>query len=134
MDILSQVFWMRQEVFIMRYSCRFSLLFHRLIGLIALFILSFRRQHYRLWHVGKDEDCSGNWALRIKTVFAVALANIRIWRETYPGTMHFLILWGTLLIFAGKIIRLFAYPVGLSVPPQALFLYASFVSEIGESL
>jgi Fe-S oxidoreductase/nitrate reductase gamma subunit len=51
--------------------------------------------------------------------------------ESYPGTMHLLIFWGILFIFLGKVIRLFSYPVGLTTPPQPLFLYASFLSEIG---
>jgi len=48
--------------------------------------------------------------------------------------MHFLILWGTVFIFLGKIIRLFSYPVGLTTPPQKIFLYASFLSEFGGAL
>lgn len=58
-------------------------------------------------------------------------ANIGIWQEIYPGTMHFFIFWGTILNFLGKIVRLFSYPVGLTNPPQNIFLYASFISEIG---
>jgi Fe-S oxidoreductase/nitrate reductase gamma subunit len=42
-----------------------------------------------------------------------------------------LIFWGAVLVFLGKIVRLFSYPVGLSIPPQDIFKYASFVSEIG---
>lgn len=58
-------------------------------------------------------------------------ANIGIWQEIYPGTMHFFIFWGTILNFLGKIVRLFSYPVGLTNPPQNIFLYVSFISEIG---
>jgi len=61
----------------------------------------------------------------------VIFANIGIWQEIYPGTMHFFIFWGTILNFLGKIVRLFSYPVGLTNPPQNIFLYASFISEIG---
>jgi Fe-S oxidoreductase/nitrate reductase gamma subunit len=56
---------------------------------------------------------------------------MRFWKEFYPGMMHFLIFWGTVLVFLGKIVRLFSYPVRLTIPPQAIFKYASFVSEIG---
>jgi Fe-S oxidoreductase/nitrate reductase gamma subunit len=45
--------------------------------------------------------------------------------------MHFLIVWGTILLVLGKIVRLFSYVVGLDIPPQDVFLYASFASEIG---
>jgi Fe-S oxidoreductase/nitrate reductase gamma subunit len=70
----------------------------------------------------------------LKTVFGVVYGHKRIWRELFPGTMHFLIFWGILLIFLGKIIRLFSYPVGLTIPPQPLFLYASLLSEIGGAM
>jgi len=98
---------------------------------VALFAISFRRQHYRLWRLGKEEDCFHQIADRLKTLLAVIFANFRLGEEFYPGTMHLLIFWGTLLVFLGKITRLFSYPVGLTNPPQPVFLYASFVSEIG---
>lgn len=125
-------FWAAQHVYITRIFLPVILGFLvLLVGLVALFIISFRREHYRLWHLGKDEECSGHWGTRLKTVFAVAFAHRRIWREAYPGAMHFLIFWGVLLIFLGKFARLFSYPIGLTDPPQAIFLYASFISEIG---
>jgi Fe-S oxidoreductase/nitrate reductase gamma subunit len=132
MEHLSRIFWTGQEVYIMRLFLPVIIGFLvLLVGLVALFIISFRREHYRLWHLGKDEDCSGQWATRLKTVFAVGFAHSRIWREAYPGAMHFLIFWGVLLIFLGKVVRLFSYLIGLTTPPQALFLYASFLSEFG---
>jgi len=104
-----------------------------LAGLVALFIFSFRWQHLRLWRLGKPEDRSGHVGDRLRTLLAVTFANFRICenKEFYPGVMHFLILWGTLLIFLGKIVRLFSFPVGLTIPPQTIFLYASFISEVG---
>ena len=104
-----------------------------LAGLIALFVFSFRREHYRLWHLGKEEDRSGQLTARLKTLLAVTFANFRILerKEIYPGLTHVLIFWGILLVFLGKIVRLFSYPVGLTNPPQAVFLCASFVSEVG---
>jgi Fe-S oxidoreductase len=132
MDNLNRIFWASQEVYIMKVFMPIIIGFLVLfIGLIVLFVLSFWWQHYRLWKLGKDEDCSGQIATRIKTVLAVVFANVRIWKELYPGAMHFLIFWGTALIFLGKIVRLFSYPVGLTNPPQDIFLYASFISEIG---
>ena len=100
-------------------------------GVVALFVIAFRWQHYRLWRLGKEEDCFHQTAERLKTLLAVVFANFRIRKEFYPGTMHWLIFWGTLLLFLGKIARLFSYPLGLTNPPQHVFLYASFVSEIG---
>ncbi len=58
----------------------------------------------------------------------------RFWRggkEAYPATLHFLILWGTILVFLGKGIRLFSLLTGLTVPTQSVYLFASSLSEIG---
>jgi len=45
--------------------------------------------------------------------------------------MHLCVFWGSALLIMGKIIRLFSFPIGLSNPPQRLFLYASLGSEVG---
>jgi len=135
MDLNTLLFWTSQEVYITKIFLPILIGFLILwMGLLALFVLSFWRQHYRLWRLGKDEDCFDQVRTRIKTALAVIFANFRIGQEFYPGTMHFLIFWGTLLIFLGKIARLFSYPVGLTNPPQNIFLYASFISEMGGML
>src|SRR5512139_1268211 len=122
MDPLNQPFWKSQEILFREVFLPVVIAFFLLsLGLIVLFLLSLWRQHYRLWHLGKAEDCSGQWVTRLKTVFGVALGHQRLWRELFPGTMHLLIVWGILFIFLGKMIRLFSYPVGLTIPPQSLF-------------
>jgi Fe-S oxidoreductase len=132
MDNLNRIFWAGQEVYIMKVFMPIIMGFLvLLIGLIALFALSFWWQHYRVWRLGKDEDRSGQVAARLKSLFAVTFAHARFWKELYPGTMHFLIFWGTVFILLGKIVRLFSYPVGLTNPPQTIFLSASLISEIG---
>jgi len=73
-------------------------------------------------------------AERVMTLLSVALAHVRFWRggkEAYPAAMHFLILWGTILVFLGKGIRLFSLLTGLTVPTQSVYLFASSLSEIG---
>ncbi len=52
------------------------------------------------------------------------------WKELYPGIMHLCLFGGAVLLFLGKIIRLFSF-AGLTVPPQNIYLYASLMSEIG---
>jgi Fe-S oxidoreductase/nitrate reductase gamma subunit len=128
-------FWAKQNAYIMNVlypvsigSCII------LIGLAALFVYTFRQQHYRLWHLGKEEDCSGQTLKRLKTFLAVVLGHVRFWREgteAYPGAMHFLIFWGTLFVFLGKFIRLFSPLTGLTAPPHSVYLFASFISEVG---
>jgi Fe-S oxidoreductase len=135
MDSLNHIFWASQEVYIMKIFLPVIIGFLVLyIGLITFSASSFWSRHYRLWRLGKDEHRFDQVLTRLTTVFAVILANIGIWKELYPGTMHFFIFWGTILNFLGKIVRLFSYPVGLSNPPQNIFLYASFISEIGGML
>ena len=132
MDSLNRLFWSRQEVYILKVFLPIVIGFLILLmGLAALFALSLWWRHYRLWRLGKDENRFDRVAERIKTTLAVAFANVRIGRELYPGIFHFLIFWGAVLIFLGKFVRLFSYPVGLTNPPQAIFRYASFLSEIG---
>ncbi len=45
--------------------------------------------------------------------------------------MHALIFGGAAILFLGKIIRLFSYATGITNPPQHVYLYASFASEVG---
>jgi nitrate reductase gamma subunit len=108
-----------------------------LIGLAGLFLYTFRQQHYRLWRLGKEEDCSDRISERLKTFLAVVFGHARFWRggkEGYPALMHFLIFWGAVFVFLGKGIRLFSPLTGLTAPPQCIYLFASLISEIGGGL
>jgi Fe-S oxidoreductase/nitrate reductase gamma subunit len=125
-------FWTQQEVYVREVFLPVIVGFIVVcIGLAALFVFTFWWQHYRLWRLGKEEDCSGETLKRLKTFFAVAFGHARFWNEGFPGTMHFLIFWGAFLIFLGKGIRLLFLLSGLTVPPQAVYLYASGLSEWG---
>ena len=125
-------FWAKQNAYILGVIFPVSIGFGViLIGLAAIFVYTFRQQHYRLWHLGKEEDCSDRIPERLKTFLSVVFGHARFWREGYPGTMHFLIFWGTVLVFLGKGIRIFSLLTGLTVPPQGTYLFASFIAEIG---
>ena len=133
---LSELFWAGQEVYITEIFLPIIigvLVFVPL--LVLLFGFGFLRR-YRSWTVGKAEDRSGHWFTRLATTLAVAVGNFRIlsWSELYPGVMKTLIFWGSVLLILGKIVRLFSYVVGLTVPPQSVFLYASLASEVGAVL
>ncbi|MDP3017688.1 MAG: hypothetical protein Q8N70_11535, partial [Deltaproteobacteria bacterium] len=132
MDPSNLYFWTAQKVFIdqifLPILIGFGIIF---LGLISLFIFFFWRTHYRLWLLGKPEPCSDQVLKRLKTLFAVMFGHARFWREPLPGTMHFLIFGGTFLIFWGKGIRLFSFLTGLTMPPQTIYLAASFLSELG---
>ncbi|MGQ9509514.1 MAG: heterodisulfide reductase-related iron-sulfur binding cluster [Thermodesulfobacteriota bacterium] len=125
-------FWAKQNAYLMNVLYPVGIAFFIfLIALVGVFVYTFREQHLRLWHLGKEEDCSGQIRERIKTFLKVVLGHARFWRDFYPGTMHFLILWGTLFLFIGKGIRLFSPFTGWTSPPQSIYLYASFLSEFG---
>lgn len=128
-------FWERQNAYLLNVIYPVSLGgLILLIGLAGVFIYTFRQQHRRLWLLGKEEDCSDQIPERLKTFFSVVFGHARFWREGYPGMMHFLIFWGTLLLFLGKGIRIFSPLTGLTAPPQSLYLFASSISEIGGGL
>ncbi len=132
LDPSNLYFWTAQKVFIdqifLPILIGFGIIF---LGLMSLFIFFFWRTHYRLWLLGKPEPCSDQVLKRLKTLFAVMFGHARFWREPLPGTMHFLIFGGTFLIFWGKGIRLFSFLTGLTIPPQNIYLVASFLSELG---
>jgi Fe-S oxidoreductase/nitrate reductase gamma subunit len=126
-----EIFWAIQESYL------FNIFLPIIIGflifscvLIVLFALGFLRR-WSLWRLGTKENRLDHILSRIKTTLAVTFAHIRILNQAYPGVMHFFILWGSILLIGGKIVRLFSYPVGLTIPPQNVFLYSSWVSEIG---
>lgn len=133
---LQELFWAGQEVYIAQIFLPVIIAFLIFVPvLIVVFALGLFR-HYRLWRVGQTDDRSGNWLSRIISTAAVSIANIRIVRssELYPGIMHLLIFGGSAVLILGKIVRLFSYLVELTVPPQSIFLYASWASEMGAVL
>jgi Fe-S oxidoreductase/nitrate reductase gamma subunit len=102
--------------------------------IFVLFLFGFGR-HLRLWLLGKPDKRTGNLFTRLMTTLGVAITQVRILRprELYPGIMHLCLFAGTALLFLGKIVRLFSF-IGLTWPPQNVFLYASLTSEIGGAL
>ncbi|MFC1963892.1 heterodisulfide reductase-related iron-sulfur binding cluster [Chloroflexota bacterium] len=130
---LREVFWSGQLIYIQEIFL--PVIIGALIFFPLLFIVAglgyWRRA--RLWKLGQPEKRTDNWWQRLLTTLAVAIANIRIIRgqELFPGIMHALIFGGTALLVLGKIVRLFSYLTGITNPPQAVYLYASLVSEIG---
>jgi Fe-S oxidoreductase len=102
-------------------------------ALAAAFSFGYVRR-FLLWRLGGKDSRTDNLVGRIKTTILVAFAHMRILREAYPGWMHFMILWGSILFVFGKLIRLFSYTVHINNPPQDVFLYASLASEVGAAL
>jgi Fe-S oxidoreductase len=128
----SLAFWNGQEIYLN------SIIIPILIGvlivfpaIIFLFLLGFYRR-WKLWQVGRPEKRTDNILARLMTTLAVAFPHFRFIRkgELYAGFMHLFIFSGTVLLFLGKIVRLFSLG-GVSMPPPSIYLWASLVSEIG---
>jgi len=133
---LRELFWAGQEVYLTDIFLPVIiavLLFVPL--LVIIFAFGFGR-HYRLWKLGQPEVRSDRWFNRLMGTLAVAVFTLRIVNrnEIYPGIMHALMFGGSALLILGKIVRLFSYLTGITVPPQSVYLYASWVSEIGAVL
>ena len=76
MNFETQLFWTRQEIYLRHIFLPIAIAFLVfLIGYLPLFALSFWRQHYRLWRLGKEEDRFDHVGRRLKTVLAVTFAN-----------------------------------------------------------
>ncbi len=132
----SELFWSGQEVFLQDIYLPIIIgVLVFAVPLLVLFAFGFLRR-YRLWKLGQPDDRSGNWWQRLFTTLAVAVTHVRIvrWQELYPGIMHALIFGGAAVLILGKIIRLFSYLTGITTPPQAVYLYASWASEVGAVL
>jgi Fe-S oxidoreductase/nitrate reductase gamma subunit len=127
----ADLFWANQEVYILKIF--FPIIIAALLILAAsvlFFAFGFARRAL-LWRLGAADSRFDQIWTRLKSAIAVVFVHARILKEAYPGIMHLLIFWGALLWILGAIVRLFSYLVGLTLPPQNIFLYASFVSEIG---
>jgi Fe-S oxidoreductase/nitrate reductase gamma subunit len=132
----SELFWFGQDVFLNDIYLPIIIgVLVFTVPLLVVFGLGFLRR-YRLWKLGQPDDRSGNWWQRLVTTLAVAVTQVRIVnrKELYPGIMHALIFGGAAVLILGKIIRLFSYLTGIDIPPQAVYLYASWASEAGAVL
>jgi Fe-S oxidoreductase len=128
----SLTFWLGQETYIR------NIMMPVLIGvgiifpvLFVIFVAGFMRRA-RIWALGRAEKRNDSRLSRLMTTLGAAIPHTSFWHkgEFYPTLMHKLIFVGACLLFLGKIVRLFSF-AGLTMPPQAIYLYASFVSEIG---
>jgi len=128
---LGDLFWINQSVYIENiYKPVIIGTSICLLAIAAVFVFGLFR-HYQLLRMGGKENRFDQIPTRIMLVLKEIFAHMKIIKEPYPGIMHLLIFWGTALFLLGKIIRPFSYAVDLSSPPQAVFLFASLISEIG---
>ena len=128
---MGNLFWAGQEVYIeniYRPIILGTLIFF--VVLAGAFAFGLFR-HYQLLRMGGKESRFDQIPKRLQTAITEVFAHMRIIKEPYPGIMHLLIFWGSVLFIIGKLIRPFSFAVTISNPPQPIFLYASLMSEIG---
>lgn len=102
-----------------------------LYTLVALSLIIFCKgfyDHYKLWKLGKPEERGKSASIGrfIKNTFGHA----RILRESYPGTMHWLIFWAFIILFVGTMSIAVYEHLGLHTFHGTYYLILSFVMNI----
>jgi len=106
-----------------------------ILATIALAFLVFSiYRRYKLWHLGKPDECSKNIGNRIgvfiRTTVVDVFAHRRFLRDPYPGIMHLTIFWGfIILLLAAAIDAVTHYVTGpISGAP---YLWFSLIVDMG---
>jgi len=99
---------------------------------LAILVYSFYRR-YKLWRVGKPDDRSKDMGKRLKVFIRTTIMDIlihrRFLREPYPGIMHFLILWGFIIMLLGSAVDAVTHHIGRDVVGGA-YLWFSLTLDI----
>jgi len=100
---------------------------------VAFWVFSLYRR-YKLWRLGKPDDCFKNIGKRIgvfiRTAVVDVLAHRRFLRDPYPGMMHLIIFWGfVILLLASAIDAVTHYIIGHIIGTP--YLWFSLIVDIG---
>jgi Fe-S oxidoreductase/nitrate reductase gamma subunit len=100
---------------------------------VAFWAFSIYRR-YKLWHLGKPDDCSKHIGKRIpvfiRTTVVDALAHRRFLRDPYPGMMHLLIFWGFVILLLAAVIDATTHYINRHIT-GAPYLWFSLIVDIG---
>jgi Fe-S oxidoreductase/nitrate reductase gamma subunit len=100
---------------------------------VAFWAFSIYRR-YKLWHLGKPDDCSKNLGKRIRvfirTTVVDALAHRRFLRDPYPGIMHLMIFWGFVILLLAAAIDATTHYINRHIT-GAPYLWFSLIVDIG---
>jgi Fe-S oxidoreductase/nitrate reductase gamma subunit len=100
---------------------------------VALWVFGLYRR-YKLWHLGKPDDCSKKIGTRIRvfigTTVVDTLAHRRFLRDPYPGMMHLMIFWGFVILILASAIDAVSHHTNRHItgPP---YLWFSLIVDIG---
>ena len=99
---------------------------------VAFWVFSIYRR-YKLWHLGKPDDCSKNIGKRIRvfirTTVVDALAHRRFLRDPYPGIMHLIIFWGFVILLLASAIDALTYYISRHIIGTS-YLWFSLTADI----
>ena len=100
---------------------------------VAFWAFSIYRR-YKLWHLGKPDDCSNNIGKRIRvfirTTVVDALAHRRFLRDPYPGIMHLIIFWGFVILLLAAATDATTHYINRHIT-GAPYLWFSLIVDIG---
>ena len=89
---------------------------------------------YKLWHLGKPDDCSKNIGKRIgafiRTTVVDVFAHRRFLRDPYPGIMHLVMFWGWIILLLASAVDAVTYYSGSHIV-GAPYLWFSLISDLG---
>jgi Fe-S oxidoreductase/nitrate reductase gamma subunit len=120
-----------REVF---WNISYSYLVYILAAIaVAVWVFSLYRR-YKLWRLGKPDDCFKNIGKRIgvfiRTAIVDVLAHRRFLRDPYPGVMHLMIFWGfVILLLASAVDAVTHYIIGHIIGTP--YLWFSLIVDIG---
>jgi Fe-S oxidoreductase/nitrate reductase gamma subunit len=100
---------------------------------VAFWVFSIYRR-YKLWHLGKPDDCSKNIGKRIRvfirTTVVDVLAHRRFLRDPYAGMMHLIIFWGFVILLLAAAIDAVTHYTNRHII-GAPYLWFSLIVDIG---
>jgi len=111
--------------------------FTALISVMAIAWALWNRSKY--WQLGRPNPDVGSWKIRIKVGLRTLLIDSAghrkfVKHETYPGLMHFLIVWGLLLLFVATTIDAFEFNtekyLGWDLPTREISLQLELIWDI----
>ncbi len=85
---------------------------------------------YRLWKIGVKEDRFPGWGAGIKNVVVHAIGHKKILRDTYPGIMHLLIIFGFLVFVVGTASIAIHEDLKIQIFKGDFYLYLTFLLDV----
>ena len=120
-----------REVF---WNIQYSYVMYILAAISGAFLVFSIYRRYKLWHLGKPDDCSKNIGRRIgvfiRTMVVDVLAHRRFLRDPYAGVMHLVIFWGFVILLLASAIDAVTHYTNRHVV-GAPYLWLSLITDIG---